>query len=72
MEELGTGKLMKYGGGLLVLIGAALAAVGTSSMGAYIFFAALALIGAGLFKVGEHLEKRQAAEASKTQTQVKR
>lgn len=63
MEGLGSGTLMKFGGAGLAVIGLVLAAIGTSSMGAFVFFGALVLIGAGLVKVGDHLEKRQAAQS---------
>lgn len=72
MEDLGTGKLVKIGGGLLALIGAALAAAGSSSAGTFVFYGVLVVIGAGLLKLGDHLEKREAAQDVKSKAQENR
>lgn len=69
MEGLGTGTLIKFSGAALALLCMVLAAIGTTSTGLFALYGVMALVGAGGFKLGAHLEKRQAATSTQRNEQ---
>lgn len=66
MEELGNGKLFKFGGGAIALLGVVLGVIGTTSMGLFALYGAMVLVGIGLIKVGERIDQRAAVSATKS------
>lgn len=61
VEDLGSGKLTKFAGIALVVIGLVLAAIGTSNMGQLVFYGVIVLAGAALIKLGEKIAENEGA-----------
>lgn len=60
MEEIGSGKLIKFGGGALAVLGVLLGMIGTTSMGLFVLYAVMFVVGAAMVKIGDRIDQQQA------------